>query len=155
MQTKAPHPLDKEEFKAFLKKHKLKATPQRLAVHEAMLNLGHASADMITEYIEQNCDVKVTVASVYNILLSLAGMGVYSHRLSYGNKMYFDVNSFSHAHLYDTVNNSYKDVIDEEMLAFVQEKLSKKRFKGYKIDGVEIQILCHPTRRGAKKSTKA
>ena len=38
-----------EEFKALLKKHSLKATPQRLAVHEAMMSLGHACADMVTE----------------------------------------------------------------------------------------------------------
>ena len=31
-----------EEFKQLLKKHSLKATPQRLAVHEAMIVLGHA-----------------------------------------------------------------------------------------------------------------
>ena len=41
-----------EEFKAILKKHSLKATPQRLAVHEAMMELGHASADMVTEVIK-------------------------------------------------------------------------------------------------------
>ena len=41
-----------EEFKAILKKHSLKATPQRLAVHEAMMNLGHASADMVTDAIK-------------------------------------------------------------------------------------------------------
>ena len=41
-----------EEFKELLRKHSLKATPQRLAVHEAMMELGHASADMVTEVIK-------------------------------------------------------------------------------------------------------
>ena len=40
-----------EEFKLILKKHSLKATPQRLAVHDAMMTLGHACADMVTEEI--------------------------------------------------------------------------------------------------------
>ena len=53
-----------EEFKAILKKHELKATPQRLAVHEAMMSLGHASADMVTEAIKEKGTAKVTVASV-------------------------------------------------------------------------------------------
>ena len=57
-----------EEFKKVLKKHDLKATPQRLAVHEAMISLGHASADMVTEAIAAKGTTKVTVASVYNIL---------------------------------------------------------------------------------------
>jgi len=33
-----------EEFKSLLKGNGLKVTPQRLAVHEAMLRLGHACA---------------------------------------------------------------------------------------------------------------
>ena len=57
-----------EEFKNILKKHSLKATPQRLAVHEAMMSLGHACADMVTEEIKSKGTTKVTVASVYNIL---------------------------------------------------------------------------------------
>ena len=64
-----------EEFKVLLKKHSLKATPQRLAVHEAMMSLGHASADMVTEMITQKGTTKVTVASVYNILTNMAMLG--------------------------------------------------------------------------------
>ena len=65
-----------EEFKQILKKHSLKATPQRLAVHEAMISLGHASADMVTEAIEMKATTKVTVASVYNILTNPAILGI-------------------------------------------------------------------------------
>ena len=48
-----------EGFKKVLKKHDLKATPQRIAVHEAMISLGHASADMVTEAIEEGKDMFV------------------------------------------------------------------------------------------------
>ena len=47
-----------EEFKEILRKHSLKATPQRLAVHEAMMELGHASADMVTEMIKEKALLK-------------------------------------------------------------------------------------------------
>ena len=76
-----------EEFKAILKKHSLKATPQRLAVHEAMMTLGHASADMVTDAIKEKESAKVTVASVYNILTHMAMLGIYHYRLSSNNKM--------------------------------------------------------------------
>ena len=69
-----------EKFKNDLKRHGLKATPQRLAVHEAMMKLGHASADMVTEEIRESGTTKVTVASVYNILSHLALLGIYDHR---------------------------------------------------------------------------
>lgn len=136
-----------EEFKQLLKKHSLKATPQRLAVHEAMMSLGHASADMITEAIAEKGTTKVTVASVYNILTNLAMLGIYDYRMSSNNKMYFDVNTFGHMHLYDRESHSFKDVIDEELLNMIQNYLSRKKFKGYKVESIDIQIVGRPTRK--------
>jgi Fe2+ or Zn2+ uptake regulation protein len=136
-----------EEFKQILKKHSLKATPQRLAVHEAMITLGHASADMVTEAIEMKATTKVTVASVYNILTNLAMLGIYHYRMSANNKMYFDVNTFDHMHLYDKENHVFKDVLDEELLTLIQSHLVKKRFKGYKVESIDIQIIGRPTRK--------
>ncbi|MBO4760938.1 MAG: transcriptional repressor [Bacteroidales bacterium] len=138
-----------EEFKTVLKKHSLKATPQRLAVHEAMLTLGHACADMVSDYIRANGKAKVTTASVYNILAQLALLGIYQHRMSSNNKMYFDVNNFKHIHLYDKVNHYFKDVQDDEFIEMIESKLSHKRFKGYKIEGFDMQIICRPTRKKA------
>ena len=145
---KAP---DMETFKALLRRHSLKATPQRMAVHEAMMELGHASADMVSEAIGNAGKVKVTVASVYNILSQLALLGIYHHRLSANNKMYFDVNTDRHIHLYDVRNNTYRDILDDELMDLIDAKLSRRRFRGYKVEGVDIQILCKPTRKGVLK----
>ena len=145
MNTSKNAPMD--EFKQALKKHSLKATPQRLAVHEAMLALGHASADMVTEYVLQETESKVTIASVYNILTQLAELGIYSHRMTPNNKMYFDVNTFKHLHLYDSVNHTLTDVMDEELLEMIEAHLKKRRFRGYSVDNIEIQLIAHPTRR--------
>lgn len=136
-----------EEFKVILKKHELKATPQRLAVHEAMMSLGHASADMVTEAIKEKGAAKVTVASVYNILTHLAMLGVYHYRLSANNKMYFDVNTFKHIHFYDQANHMFKDVIDDELVSIIESHLSRKRVKGYKIENFDIQLIGRPTRK--------
>lgn len=136
-----------EEFKQILKKHSLKATPQRLAVHEVMTELGHASADMVTEAIAAKGTTKVTVASVYNILTNLSMLGIYDYRLSSNNKMYFDVNTFGHMHLYDKENHVFKDVIDEELMNMIHSYLGRKRFKGYKVEGIDIQIIGRPTRK--------
>lgn len=136
-----------EEFKQILKKHSLKATPQRLAVHEVMTELGHASADMVTDAIAAKGTTKVTVASVYNILTNLAMLGIYDYRLSSNNKMYFDVNTFGHMHLYDKENHVFKDVIDEELMNMIHSYLGRKRFKGYKVEGIDIQIIGRPTRK--------
>ena len=138
---------DIEEFKKILKKHSLKATPQRIAVHEAMMVLGHASADMVTDMIASKGTTKVTVASVYNILTHMAMLGVYDYRLSANNKMYFDVNTFRHIHLYDHENHVFKDVIDDELIALIESHLGRRKFRGYKIEGIDIQLVGRPTRK--------
>lgn len=143
-----------EQFKLLLKKHSLKATSQRLAVHEAMMRLGHASADMVTEEIQKEGKTKVTIASVYNILTQLAILGIYDYRMSSNNKMYFDVNTFRHMHIYDRENHVYKDVIDEELLEMVEKHLSRKRFKGFKVEHIDIQLIGVPARRKFQTTTR-
>ena len=135
-----------EEFKNLLKKHSLKATPQRLAVHQVMMELGHASVDMVTEKIKDT-GVKVTTASVYNILSQPALIGIYDHRMSLNNKMYFDVNAYGHMHFYDMENHTFKDIIDDELYEMIQQNLMRKRFKGFKVEDIDIQIIGRPTRK--------
>lgn len=136
-----------EEFKTLLKKKSLKATPQRLAVHEAMMTLGHACADMVTEAIKEKGTAKVTLASVYNILTHMAMLGIYDYRLSANNKMYFDVNTFKHIHFYDQDNHVFKDVVDDDLVALIESHLSRKRVRGYRIEGFDIQLIGRPTRK--------
>ena len=140
--------MKEEDFRKILKKNALKATPQRLAVFRAMCNMGHASADQVCEYIEKEGEVKITVASVYNILTDFSELGVYKHRLSANNKMIFDITTEDHAHFYDIENNTYRDINIDETIGELKAKLMKKKFKGYKVDYVDIQIVGHPTRKG-------
>lgn len=141
---------DLREFRTNLKRRGMKATPQRIAVHEAMMKLGHASADMVAEEIAAAGVTKVTTASVYNILTGLAMMGIYSHRLSSTNKMFFDVNTSEHIHVYDCENNTYRDLFDDDLLAMVNSHLGHKRFRGYSVEGVDVQIIVRPTKKARK-----
>lgn len=151
MKKTGRHTPDREQFKNLLKDAGMKATPQRLAVHDAMMVLGHASADMVADYISKNSQTSIAVASVYNILSGLADLRIYSRRLSSSNKMFFDVNSSKHIHLYDTRFNEYLDIPDNDVLALVESKFKGRKFKGYKIDGIDIQIICHSTKRKPRK----
>lgn len=138
---------DQSDFKALLKEHRLKATPQRLAVHSAMMKMGHACADMICTYIKDHSLANISQASVYNILSQLSEHGIYARRFSSDNRMFFDVNSFKHIHLYDSRNNEFIDVMDEEVTNYLDAHFKKKKFKGYKVDAIDLQLVCHPTRK--------
>ena len=134
-------------FTAALKKHKLKATRQRLAVHEAMCTLIHASADEVTALIAKTSPVPISVASVYNILSQLADVHIYARRLSSNNKMYFDLDPGSRLHLYDRENHTYRDVVDEELSELVLSHLKKRRFKGFTVEDIDIQLIAKPTKK--------
>lgn len=145
--TAAPHPSSTlEEFRTQLRRHNLKATRQRLAVHEVMMELGHASADMVRELLESRGS-KVTVASVYNILSQLADLRIYSRRLSATNKMFFDSNATRHIHLYDRENHTYREVSDDQLLALVTQHLKHRKFRGYSVEDIDIQLIARPTRK--------
>ena len=135
-----------DDLRLYRKRNDLKSTKQRLAVHKAMLTLGHACADMVTEEIQKDSSVKVTVASVYNILTQMSDIGVYSRRMS--------VNNFQHIHLYDRINNTYKDIIDDGLIGLVNEFLAKRKFKGYKVEDIDIQIVCRPSRAAKDNASK-
>ena len=139
-----------EMYRNNLKKHSLKATPQRMAVHKAMLELGHASADIVVEHIKETGEVPVTTASVYNILSQLADLGIYGRRLSSNNKMFFDVNTARHFHLYDKERHIYRDLMDDELMEIIESKLKKKKFKGLSIESIDIQIVARPTGRSRR-----
>jgi len=102
---------------------------------------------MVTDVITQKGTTKVTVASVYNILTHMAMLGIYDYRLSANNKMYFDVNTFKHMHLYDHENHVFKDVIDDELISVIEAHLGRRKFRGYKIEGIDIQLVGRPTRK--------
>ena len=139
--------MNMEQFRTALKRHSLKATPQRLAVHQAMLELGHASADMVTDAIRRTSGTNVTVASVYNILTQLSGLGIYRPRMSANNKMYFDVNTFRHIHIYDCENHCYRDLIDEELMGLIETYLGRRKFRGFRIEDIDIQLVARPTKK--------
>ncbi len=136
---------DEESFVRLLKGHDMKVTPQRLAVHRAMMELVHASADMVKKQIGDSC--RISKVSVYAILSELADKGIYARRMSATRKMFFDIDSRKHVHLYDSRNDEILDISDDSLLPLAEAGLKGKRFKGYKVDGIDIQIICHPTRK--------
>ena len=138
-----------EEFRTQLRRHKLKATRQRIAVHEVMMELGHASADLVQETLRQR-GAAVTVASVYNILSQLADQRIYTRRLSATNKMFFDINNTRHIHLYDRENHTYRDLMDDELQNLVNAHLKRRKFKGYTVEDIDIQLIARPTTRKTK-----
>ena len=148
--VRSKHPITTpDELRSQLRRHGLRATKQRMAVHEVMMELEHASADMVQEKLAER-GAKVTVASVYNILSQLADYRIYSRRMSDTNQMFFDIVASRHIHLYDRENHTYRNLQDEELATLVAAHLKRRKFKGYTIEDIDIQLIAKPTRKNKK-----
>lgn len=118
----------------------LKATPQRIAVYNAMMKLGHASADMVVGTLKDSFPT-LTVATIYNVLESFVEAGLVVRRYSSNNKMYFDINTYEHAHVYDRKTNTYRDYDDPELIKLVMDYLSRKGSPDLVFTNVDIQLI--------------
>ena len=123
-----------------IKEAGLKATPQRIAIYEAMRKLGHACVDMVAEELKKSFPT-LTIATIYNVLESFVNAGLLVRRFSSNNKMYFDVNVYEHAHFYDTEMNAYEDYHDPELVKIVMEYISSKNIDNFDIKSVDIQLV--------------
>jgi Fe2+ or Zn2+ uptake regulation protein len=84
---------------------------------------------------------------VYTILSQLADLRIYSRRLSATNKMFFDINTSHHIHLYDRENHTFRDLVDDELQSLISAHLKRRRFKGYTVEDIDIQYVARPTRK--------
>lgn len=128
------------ELKEKIKEAGLKATPQRIAVYGAMRKLGHACVDMVANEVAISFPT-MTIATIYNVLESFVNTGLLVRRFSSNNKMYFDVNVYEHAHMYDTSENSYMDYNYPELVKMVMEYISAKKIDNFNIKSIDIQLV--------------
>ena len=141
------HPADMQAFSRMLATYGLKVTPQRLAVHKAMLGMIHADADAVYEAVNADATCRIARSTVYKILAGLADKGIYARRYSCNGKIMFDINAWRHLHLYDSVRNEFVDIEADDLLEEVDAGLKGHRFRGYHIDDIDIQIICRPTKK--------
>ncbi len=129
-----------QTIKEIIQQSGLKATPQRIAIYDVMKKLGHASADMVATTLK---DVfpSLTVATIYNVLESFVEVKLVVKRFSSNNKMYFDVNTYEHVHLYNELDNSYIDYNDPELTKLVADYFRDKVIPNFNLKNIEIQLI--------------
>jgi len=131
-----------EEIRTRLNQCGLKATPQRMRVYTAMCRLGHASADALYHFLG-GASSTMSLATVYNVLESLTEAGLLVQRPSFSNKMFFDVNTRPHGHIYRQDSQEIADFTDDSLRQAVEARVRELLPDGLALDRVEIQVVCH------------
>ena len=145
--------LSMDDIRARINRCGLKATPQRMRVYAVMCRLGHASADMVYHELG-GARGTMSLATVYNVLESMTEAGLLVRRPSFSSKMYFDVDTSGHGHIYRQDTQEIVDFSDASLLQAVETCIRERLPEDLVFDRLEIQVLCHAGRKSDEVEDK-
>lgn len=129
-----------EQMTEKLKSKGLKVTPQRLAILDAVYDLGnHPTADNIVEYI-RNTHPGVATGTVYNVLDVLVDNGLVKRVKTDKDAMRYDGILNKHHHLYSTETERIEDYYDEELDKLLKDHFRQKGIPDFEITDIILQI---------------
>jgi Fur family transcriptional regulator, peroxide stress response regulator len=124
-----------------LEEKKLRITPQRLAVYEAVTLLkNHPTADMVTGKVRK-MHPNISVATVYKILDMLVENGLVRRVRTEDDAMRYDADTASHHHLYCSTTKRIEDFYDEELNDIIAAYFLEKGISGFDIEDIRLQII--------------
>ncbi len=119
----------------------LKVTPQRLAVLEAVIELGnHPSAEKVIEFIKSN-HPNIAVGTVYKTLETYVEKGIIKKVKTDRDIMRYDAVLDKHHHLYCLESNKIEDYYDDDLNKIIEDYFKKNEIKNFKIEDVKLQII--------------
>lgn len=129
-----------EEIRKKLAEKRLRVTPQRIAVFDAVIKLGnHPSADQIIEYVRK-VNPNIAIGTVYNVLDTLTDNRLIRRVTTDMNVMRYDWVMEEHHHLYCTGCDIIEDYVDEELTRLLKSFFDKKKIVGFQVREFSLQI---------------
>ncbi|MCX8019232.1 MAG: transcriptional repressor [Chitinophagaceae bacterium] len=123
-----------------LSEKRLKVTPQRVAVFEALLRLKHhPTAENIIDYIKKN-HPNISVGTVYKILELLVEKQLIRKVKTESGIMRYDAIMHRHHHLYCEDTDRIEDFEDPELDRLISDYFKRKKIKGFRIKDITLQI---------------
>lgn len=120
---------------------KLKVTPQRLAIYEAIVKLNtHPTADDIANIIKHD-HPNVAIGTVYKVLDSLVSNGLVKKVNTERDIMRYDAIVENHHHLYDSESDRITDYYNDEINNLLSEYFRKNKIPDFEIGDIKLQII--------------
>ena len=119
---------------------KLKATPQRMVVLEAInQSKTHPTVDSIYETVRPD-NPSISLATVYKTLEAFAQAGLISKVATTEGQMRYDSNLSNHGHIYCHNTDEIIDYYDEELNKVIVDFFRKKRVSNLRIKNITLNI---------------
>ena len=130
-----------DKIRDLLKERSLKITPQRIAVLEAVIELGnHPTADNIIESIKVN-HPNIAVGTVYKTLETFVEKGIIKKVKTDRDIMRYDAVLDKHHHLYCLESDRIEDYYDDDLNKVIEVYFENKKIKNFKIENIKLQII--------------
>ncbi len=119
---------------------RLKVTPQRMAILEAIYSLdNHPIADDIIDYIKIK-HPNIATGTVYKVLGVLIENKIINKVNTERGVSRYDGIMDSHHHLYCSKSDLIKDYFDEELDKILKNYFEKKKIPDFNIESIAIQL---------------
>jgi Fur family peroxide stress response transcriptional regulator len=129
------------EIRNKLVERRLKVTPQRITILEAILRLKkHPTADDIINFIKEN-HPNVATGTVYKVLDVLVENGLIKKVKTERDIMRYDAIIDNHHHLYCFESDRIEDYFDQDLSLLIDNYFEKKGIPNFEIKDLRLQII--------------
>lgn len=132
--------METDQIRQILKDYGLKVTPQRLAVYEALNELGHPYADDIVNYVRQK-NPNISIATIYNTLEHFESKNLVFKLETCHDKMRYDCGMHKHYHICCPEEDHMEDYLDPELHQIITDYLANKKNKHFEVKDVRLLII--------------
>ena len=130
-----------ELLKIKLRDKGLKATPRRLSILEAIIELNnHPTAEEIIKFI-RNQNLNIATATVYKALDIMVARKVIIKVDTEKHIIRYDAIPEPHHHLYSAESNIIKDYENEEINKILEKYFKKNKIRDFDIEEIKLQII--------------
>ncbi len=123
-----------------LKQNKLRVTPQRVAIFEAIYKLNnHPTAENIINNLKNNHPY-ISQGTVYKVLDSFVESKLLNKVKTENSVMRYDPVLSAHHHLYCQETDRIEDYEDDELDQIIYQHFKKKKINNFQIKDIKLQI---------------
>jgi Fur family peroxide stress response transcriptional regulator len=132
--------LSGEQISQKLRDARMKVTPQRQAILEAVHLLdNHPTAEQIIDYIRRK-HPGIATGTVYNVLDVMVEKELIKRVKTDKDAMRYDAVLKNHHHIYCAETDRIEDYFDEELDEMLKTYFRKKNLPGFEIENIILQI---------------
>jgi Fur family peroxide stress response transcriptional regulator len=129
-----------DKIRYTLKHHGLKATPQRIAIYQAMMEMHtHPTSEEIIASIKQNFP-SISSGTVYKTLDTFVQTKLIKRVKTDHDIMRYDPILKPHHHLYCIESERIEDFFDDRLNRILEDYFKKHRIPNFKVDSIKLQI---------------